>query len=346
MQINNQGWELAALFLCCLFFVVLVTHWSSFSSILRVKGQEERETGNFFEKTLLRTKLLLLKVCGASDIDITHDDDEFLDATRIQETYFIKYPARVAWQLFSYYMVYCFVLVLLARPIDMFNSQTSGELVAFSLNLNGKEQIISIIILAATNVATDILSLAITYSHITKIANLHSERSNFAASLVAVKDIFYAFSLFLLSQLISNILYPLSIENPPSDFNPFSIGAALMPYAFIADASGMNIQFHDFVFPGQLFITGTAFVPTLLVMLLILTIGLLSTILRIVHWAQAKVISDGTLLEILYPTGPDDLALRLPSRARKCFAFAVQAVMMIFTSLVGSLILLFLRGLF
>ena len=110
MSFEDQGIELAALFLSSLVFVVLVTHWSSFASILRARGLGEAEFQSYFTSILLSTKLLLLKITGASDKDITYDDDDVLDASRIQETYFAKYPARVAWQLFSYYMVYSFVL--------------------------------------------------------------------------------------------------------------------------------------------------------------------------------------------------------------------------------------------
>ena len=243
-------------------------------------------------------------------------------------------------------MVYCLILVLLAKPIDLDSSQLTGRLVDFSLNLNGKDQVIGVVILAATNVITDVLSLAITYSHINKISELHCYSRNFLAILVAIKDIIYAFMLFLLSQIISNILYPLSIENPPQDFDPFSIEAALMPYAFVYDASGKQVQFYDFIFPGQLFITGTVFAPTCLVMLLVLTLGFLSGILKFIHYLQAKVINDHMLLEILHPTGSNDLALKISTRTKKCIAFAINVVIAIFTSLVASLIFLFLHSLF
>ena len=347
MVFEQHGWQLAALFLVCLFFVVLITRWGELTSLLKNRAPVYGAPGNLIIALLSRTRILLLRLSGASDSEISDDRENFLEAQKIQETYFLKYPGRVGWQLFSYYMVYCFILVLLAKPIDVQQSIELGKLTSFTLNASGREQVIYICILAATNVVTDVISLAITYTHLTKIVQSTKINKNFEAALLAFKDMICAALLFILSQLISNVLYPLSIETPPENYNPISIEAALMPYAFVQDATYTNVDFYNFIFPGQLFITGTVFVPTILVMGFIFSLGMIASILNLIYTLQAKLLNNKYPELNLTLQAPAEFSMNTPPvRIIKCVSFAVNSICAIFLSLIANLIWVLFEPLF
>ena len=110
---------------------------------------------------LTRIKISLLKFSGASINDLAVSDGRYIYASEIRQTYFAENKIRCTWQLFTYYMFYCLVLVFLAKPIDIEASKKAGELIAFAVGKDAPSQMFNILILVVTNVGTDLISIAV-----------------------------------------------------------------------------------------------------------------------------------------------------------------------------------------
>ncbi len=221
-----------------------------------------------------------------------------------------------------------------------------GRLIAFDLIRNAPEQVLNVAILAFSNVITDLISLAITYVHLTKISNSLKHRKTISAIFYVAQDIIIAGILFVISQLISSYLYPRALINPPADFNPFSIDAALMPYAFMQSVTDGVVNYYPFVFPGQLFITGTVFAPTVIAMTLILLITLILIILKVIGRLQFYFLKDDALLDLLAPAALPEVGDALQNRTKRCIRFSVNSVYIIILSVMGSLIFYLISRIF
>lgn len=134
---------------------------------------------------------------------------------------------------------------------------------------DGFEVIVLAFILIVTNILTDMVSIAFTYRNI-QILERQVNSGLYGDGLVTLfKDTVIAGACFLISQIVSNALYPMPLEESqgvmgPSIATVFSVDTALLPYAF---TDGSNVS--ELVFSGQLFLTGTVFFPTLLLLLLV-----------------------------------------------------------------------------
>jgi hypothetical protein len=346
-ETNNGGLSLAVgIFLGILLLFVLV-NWGSSFQVLYESEATKRPFRESLSAILNRLKITILQFCGASRGDLRDNAMRYLEASRLKETYLFINKARCLWQLFSYYMFYTLVLVYLAKPINMSASLAEGKLTAFSVGKNALQQILNLTVLSATNVVTDFLSLAITFVLLGKVINSLNTRRYTNVVLYAAIDLTCAFLLFVCSQLVSNILYPLAITNPPANYNPFSIDAALMPYAFLKGVEGPTVTYFNFTFPGQLFITGTVFIPTLVSMGLVTSFSIILLIGEYVKKAQSALLGIDGLSQSL---GPEPLVgpYQTPQmrRAAHCFDLAAHAMLAVFTSTISGIIVVIFTRLF
>ena len=175
---------------------------------------------------------------------------------------------KIFFRFAIFYFVYIWALILTTRAllIDPVNGQvqlltyTSKQIFGFFM----------IAIYIASNSVFDILSIYFTVKNLEKIG----EKPNFLfAAFYLAKNLAYCFVFFVLSQLISNMIWPLktNLAIPITD-RFFSKSIALWPYAFVVDASASPPQYLNPIFPGQLLITGTVFLPTLIIILLLVVL--------------------------------------------------------------------------
>ncbi|MCH8049737.1 hypothetical protein IH979_03465 [Patescibacteria group bacterium] len=293
--------------------------------------------GKSLASLLTQIKVMLLKFVGASKIEISSSGGRYVLASGIRQTYIAENKIRCCWQLFSYYMLYSLVLVFLTKPIDIEASENAGELIAFAVDNDAPSQMINLTILAVTNVVTDLMSLAVTFVLLTQIAGAFSDKGYLRACCLTLVDFAIAFFLFVISQVVSNNLYPFAIKTPPSDFNPWSIDAALMPYAFLESVEGSVQSFYPFTFPGQIFITGTVFVPTAISMAIVFTLTLLLLFGRVAKRLQDIFLGEPNVLEGLGPAPiAGGVGVYPNGRTDRCLRYALQSGLAIWSATIGG----------
>ncbi len=107
-----------------------------------------------------------------------------------------------------------------------------------------------------------------------------------------------------------------------------------MPYAFIESVNGDKINFYHFTMPGQLFIKGTIFIPTLISMILIMVTSLLLAGVNLIKRIQNIFFKYDNLA---YSQGPEPIAGSMMSREDRCLSFAVNiAIGFLLTAMGGS----------
>ncbi len=334
------GPELAIASFSLVLFVLLVLNWGSIFRFLLEGEKSKSPMANALVGAITRIKISLLKFSGASKHDISSNDGQYINANYIGRTYFAQNKLKCFWQLFSYYMLYCLILVFLAKPIDITASQEAGKLVAFGVSKDAPSQIVNIAILAVVNVVTDLLSLAITFINLTRIGSAFSlQRYATVVGRVAF-DLVAALLLFSSSQLVSNFLYPMALEKPPLSFDPWSIEAALMPYAFLESVVGAQQTFYPVTFPGQLFITGTVFLPTFVGMALVLLVSLIFLLVRLSKKIQDIYFGTNDADEAMLPEPLGGIAASAKSRSDRCLYFAISSMLTITQSVIGGVMVL------
>jgi hypothetical protein len=334
----NGGFALAIAIFFALLLVLVLVNWGASLRLLHQGGLGKKPIRDSLAAALLGLKVTLLYFSGASRGDLRNDSLGYVAAKELSETYFFKNKARCIWQLFTYYMFYTMVLVFLAKPIDAATSEAQGKLIAFVVSKDAPAQILNLIILAATNVTTDFLSLAVTFVLLGKVIDALKSKRFYEALYFALVDVAISTLLFIVSQLVSNLLYPLAITNPPQDYDPFSIKAALMPYAFLRKASDAGAQFFDFTFPGQLFITGTVFIPTLISLSVVILVTILLYVGETIKRIQSSILRTDDVVAAL---GPEPVAGQEPpllGREARCFAFAIQSMMATITGTLSTVL--------
>jgi hypothetical protein len=172
-----------------------------------------------------------------------------------------RYRSSIIFRLLPVYGLYILTLVVLTRPIYFDGS--AYQIFKYSPNLG--ELFILFTVYVSSNILFDYFSLRFTFSCITEALATKKYASIFA------KNVAFASFLFLLSQLVSCFLWIYKRQDPT--FPKFDKGVfynfveiTLWPYAFVTGPGSSQITSDPF--PGQLFITGTVFIPTITSVLL------------------------------------------------------------------------------
>src|ERR1700733_10993926 len=206
--ISNGGTYLAIIVLLAFLLLFMIFNWRSIYTLLFDREQLKIPLSISLSGIVSRIKITLLYFTGATQLDVSSESANYLDALKIQETYFARNKLRCTWQLFSYYMLYSFILVFLVRPIDAQRSKMAGHLVSFIISKDAPAQILSLSLLSITNVTTDLMSLAITFVLLNKMSRAFSRKDFLSAFIISLLALVFSFMLFSFSQLVSNFLYP------------------------------------------------------------------------------------------------------------------------------------------
>jgi hypothetical protein len=165
--------------------------------------------------------------------------------------------SAIIFRLVPAYGLYILALVVLTRPI--FFDGTAYHVFNYSKNLHDLS--IMFVIYVSSNLMFDYLSLKFTFSCVMEA--LETKRYVFPF----FKNAMFAVSLFFLSQIVSCVLWVYKRQDP--SFPKFDQGIlqtfaeiALWPYAFVTGPGSSQITSE--AFPGQLLITGTVFIPTII----------------------------------------------------------------------------------
>ncbi|MDV7339592.1 hypothetical protein RYZ26_08310 [Terasakiella sp. A23] len=278
-----------------LFYLLLVL-----SSILLLGGFWKRfqsSADNLFDKSRWqRITPLVIKIAQIALIKfskfphftytVTPRD---LMATPFGETMIIKNICRVALFLFLIYGCYTAMILFFTRAVDP-SLISSGKLVPLEFLQDWKERVFFSSILISINVVTDTISLAFTLSNFSYARSHFLRKNNLNAAGRIVWDGIIATTCFIGSQLVSNSLYPMSVhgvEGPNFD-TIFSLETVFKPYAIVKNVTDHGIEFFDFTVCGQLFLTGTVFMPTILLFLIVLILLIINVIAKCIMFLSAN----------------------------------------------------------
>lgn len=167
------------------------------------------------------------------------------------------YRSSILLRFLPVYAAYILGLVVLTRPV--FLDGDTYQIFRYSENLH--ELFFLLVIYVLSNIVFDYLSLRYSLSHV-----MQAQESKRYVFFFA-KDMAVAFGLFLVSQAVSCILWVLKRQDlnfPELGFSLFDrfLEITFWPYAFVTGEGSTEIVSE--LFPGQLFITGTVFFPTVM----------------------------------------------------------------------------------
>lgn len=185
------------------------------------------------------------------------EDRERTPISEVDLDWMRRYRAAIIFRLVPIYGLYILTLVVLTRPV-FFDGQ---QYRIFNYSRNLHELFALFVMYVSSNLLFDYFSLKFTFSSILKALETKKYASLF------IQNAFIATSLFLLSQILSCIFWVYKRQDP--SFPKFDQGIlhnlleiALWPYAFVTGPGSSQIT--SDLFPGQLLITGTVFIPIII----------------------------------------------------------------------------------
>jgi hypothetical protein len=179
-----------------------------------------------------------------------------------------KYTGYYIEHLLLFYWISGTILVLAFRPVEPVPAGANSLL-----------QAAAFVTLLTMNVASDAISLLWTKRCIALLAVPETPPTLRILLVVLAQDVGVAFGLMIVVQLVSNGLYAIQIGRPREIFvYMFDLWTAFKPYAAVAP------EFSAFQFPGQLVITCTTYVPSLLFYVICLVILCLVPFYRLLVW--------------------------------------------------------------
>lgn len=239
-------------------------------------------------------------ICGASINDIKANDSRYLRFDKLKYTYFYEYKWKCCWLLFSYYMCYSSIMVIAARPVDVTAQPVGDLLVSYTYNSNVLGNVLLMTSLVVVNVITDLLSITISFYHLYHIKDFVLSGQYKKVAEYASRDFIAASILFVISQLLSNFYYPLHINETVNNFDWISVKAAMMPYGIIKNTIGDGrALLYSKTYPGQVFLTGTVFLPTIIMALICLILSFIYGISSKIIDLKLSSCNDGISINIL-----------------------------------------------
>jgi hypothetical protein len=219
-------------------------------------------TTDIRSQTLLIVKRAILWIFGYKG-----EDREKTPFNEVDINWVIRNRSAIILRLAPIYGLYILTLVVLTRPVyfdgngyHVFNYSTDlHELFALFIGY------------VSCNLLFDYFSLKSTFSFVMRAIETKKYVSLFAQNAMV------AVALFLISQIVSCVFWVYKRQDP--SFPTFSQNAfhnilevALWPYAFVTGQGSSQII--SDLFPGQLLITGTVFIPTMTLVLLFIVFSL------------------------------------------------------------------------
>jgi hypothetical protein len=242
-----RGIEFVAIWVMIVFCLVLVlgirAHYrlmNTYDAVNSFKPSREKRV----RVILTHIKRVLFAVLGYQGEERERETLEELD-----EKWIIRNRGKIMTRFCVFYFIYIWALILTTRAL--FIDPMTGQ----------------IAILPYTS--KQIFGFAMIYFTAKNLEKIRSDPRITVAGILLLKNLAYSFVFFCFSQLVSNLIWPLKTNVDIPLLSRFvSPAIVLWPYAFVLDASSSSPQYLLPIFPGQLLITGTVFLPTLIIVLL------------------------------------------------------------------------------
>jgi hypothetical protein len=314
-----KGLEFVALWLLIIFVGVL---FFSIRAQYRLMNLYDASLGSAKKKRIQiildQIKLIILSVLGYKG-----ERRERVSLANIHAGWVFENFGSIFFRFSIFYFVYIWGLILTTRPL-LINANT-GQVQIMNYTSKPIFGFLMIFIYIFSNAIFDILSIYFTIKHLDRIKN---DPGISIAVLLLLKNISYSFVFFCLSQLISNLIWPLKTNFEVSLLERLiSPAIVFWPYAFVLDTNSSSPEYFRLLFPGQLLITGTVFLPTLVVALLSIVLMIAISLIG----ALKKQLVSSDLVGILVTPGPG----KKPAVQFRCInALTVSFISSLFASFV------------
>ncbi|MBI2707656.1 MAG: hypothetical protein HYX35_05030 [Proteobacteria bacterium] len=285
-----KGMEFVALWIMIVFCLVLF-----FSFRAQYRLMNTYDALNSFNPTRekrIQVMLAHIKRVIFSVLGYQGEERERQSLDQLNAKWMLENIGKISIRFFVFYFIYIWALILTTRALLI--DQDTGHVQIISYTSKQIFGFLMIGIYIVTNSACDMLSIYVTIRNLEKI----KQNPRLAvATMYLVNNLVYSFFFFMLSQLVSNLIWPLktNMDIPLAD-RFFSPAIALWPYAFVLDASSSSPEYVHPIFPGQLLITGTVFLPTLVIVLLFIVLSL--SILAVQYLKRFLIMHDLALLGV------------------------------------------------
>ena len=291
-----QGMEFVALWLMIIFVAVLLFSIRSQYRLMNLYDASAHSTNKKRIQIILdHVKLVILSILGYKG-----EKRERQTLANIHAGWVFENFGSIFFRFSIFYFVYIWGLILTTRPLLI--DQSTGDLQIMIYTSKSIFGFLMIFVYIFSNATFDILSIYFTLKHLDRIKR--SPETGFAA-LLLLKNLSYSFIFFCFSQLISNLIWPLKTNFAISWLGRLiSPAIVFWPYAFVLDSSSSSPDYFRLLFPGQLLITGTVFLPTLIVVLLSVVLMLTIPFLGILK--RQIIASDLTLFGVVVTPGPNN----------------------------------------
>jgi hypothetical protein len=291
-----RGFEFVGIWSILVFAIVLVLGFRAQYRFLNKYDALDQQRSSGDERA--RVMLSYVKSTIFAVLGYQGETRERQPVDQLDENWVVDNLGRIFRRFVVFYFIYIWGLIVTTHALYI--DPRNGDIHVLTYTPKLLFGFVMIGLYIVSNSVFDILSLFYTVRNLRRI----QESPNLSVALLYVgKNLLYSSAFFLLSQILSNIIWPLKINLPiPWIERPFSLAITLWPYAFIVDARSSPPQLLPVIFPGQLLITGTVLLPTIVAVLLF---GVIATMARLLEpLKKAMIANDLALVGIVVTPGP------------------------------------------
>lgn len=201
------------------------------------------------------------------------EDREKTPIADVDTAWMSRYRTAIFFRFLPVYTAYILILVVGTRPVYLDESIYR----AFNYSQRLSDLLLLLAIYVLSNILFDYFSIRFTLHHLMK-----AKKSGKYIHCFLI-DLLVASALFVVSQIVSCVLWVLKRDNPSFPeltggiLNNF-VEITLWPYGFVSGQGASEIV--SPLFPGQLLITGTVYFPTLMLGLLLILYSVFLLITR------------------------------------------------------------------
>jgi hypothetical protein len=251
------GMEFVALWVMMIFSTVLIFSFKAQYRLMNAYDEVSSENGS--EEARIRTILNHIKRIVFAVLGYQGEDRERLTVDQLSASWVTEHFRAVFIRFCTFYFIYIWALILTTRALRI--EPDTGVIHVLPYTSKQIFGFVMIGVYIASNAVCDILSIA--YA-VKQLDTVRQDPRLSVAAIAVMKTLGCSFVFFIISQIVSNVIWPYKTNlHVPLEDRIFSLTIALWPYAFVFDA-GSEPRYLPLIFPGQLLITGTVFLPTLL----------------------------------------------------------------------------------
>jgi hypothetical protein len=259
-------------------------------------------------------------------------DREIFPPEKVNFHWMEQFCASIIWRFIAFYFIYIQILLVLTRPVG-FNG---GEIFLYNYAEKPINLASYLVTYVVSNALFDYLSIKYTLKHLDSISN-YSDVVRYGAI-----DLLYAIVFFIFNQAISCVLWYLKRreQNVVLSWDVIAefIDITLWPYSFVSNIK--TGERFGALFPGQLLITGTVFLPTLVIWGMIILYTTQTYVVEVIKKIVRKETTQKFCRKYLTQSGVSVSELE----SHTSISFCNVVAMLIFNSIVASTIFELLKA--